>query len=57
MPNHQFDMTLPNDPAPGREPEPVVEMIQVKKSTCVATVRKADLPLWEAQGFKAVDSP
>ena len=37
-----------------KEPEPAVSpsplsMIQVKKSTCVATVRKADLPLWEAQ--------
>jgi hypothetical protein len=55
-PNDQFDMSLPKDPDPTPEAqEPAVEMIQVKKSTCVATVRKVDLPLWEKQGFKPVD--
>lgn len=36
-------------------PEPVEEMILVKKDTCIATVRKADLPVWEKNGYKAVD--
>lgn len=35
-------------------PEPV-EMVKVRKNSCTATVRKADLAKFEAKGFKLVE--